>query len=245
MNRTYRKRNRPQTKPKFQPKGPMIVKKRRVFRPVQQSLTQRTNLSEIKCIDTFFSAGTWTALVATGTVAYATSFLSGFTLVNGVSQGNAVSQRIGNKVVSKMLRLKADITCADVSGPENHGPVRCMLVLDNATTATPLITDIIADIKYDGTSSTGFNSGANIVNTRRFKILRDQIINMSQYSQGAANIDWIVKEPITTIYNTTASPPVIANITSGAVYFLAFLAQDAFVNVPLISNIDCRMRYYD
>jgi len=224
---------------------PKIIKKRRVFKQQQQVLSRRSNLSEIKCIDSYFSSGTWTAMVATGTVAYATGFATGFTLVNGVSQGNAVSQRIGNKVVSKMIRLKADITCSDTAGPENHGPVRCMLVLDNATTATPLITDIIADVKYDGTSSTSFNSGPNIVNTRRFKILRDQIINMSQYSQGAANIDWIVKEKITTIYNTTASPPVIANITSGAVYFIAFLAQDAFVNVPLISNINCRVRYYD
>jgi len=224
---------------------------------VQQNLIGRSSLfntTEVKCKDLSLTPATVIATVATANLAHinpeaggaGNGLATGYTTINAIQQGNAVSQRIGDKVTIKSIRVKGLINIADDADLTDNGHVRCMVVLDKQCNgAAPVYSDIIASVDYAGAYSTPFNSSIKICNKKRFVVLKDETFNLGWQSDQAIKIDWFIKNRLETEYISTAGPPTIANIATGAVYLLVFACAGEFTHLPRVVDFNIRVRYFD
>lgn len=217
-----------------------------------QSYSMTNHANEIKCKDQILAPSVAIGTVIIGNVAYieptvaGLGLATGYTCINTLSQGSQISQRIGNKVVIKSLRVKGTILPSETADSTDYGMVRVAVVYDKQTNGTaPAATEIFASIDSAGAFTTQFQAPLKITNKKRFTVLRDENFVINGINDSAHKIDWYIKRKMPVEYNSTATPPTVANITTGAIYLVVFCNGGTFTHVPQIQDFQIRMRYFD
>lgn len=222
-------------------------------RGVQQQLIGKSSFNEVKCRDQVFTPGVDLPVIETQALIYVEptvaglGLATGYTCINCCSQGNGISQRIGNKIVIRNIRIKGAIEANDAQDLTDTGNVRLVIVYDKQTNgAAPAYTNILESIDTAGGTSTMFNSSIKISNKNRFVVLRDEVFSFDGVGgKGTYHFDYFIKKKLEVVFSSTASPPTVANISTGAIYLLVFAETDAFTHVPIIRDVNVRMRYDD
>jgi len=178
-------------------------------------------------------------LVASVTGAEPATAFAGLTEINCVPQGATAYNRIGTKIQIKSIKLDGQFHMGG-SAP-THNTFRWMLVYDRQPNgAFPLISTILSQ---NISTAPLFTSGVNMANRSRFVILRDQYVAMDPDSNGLVNVSAFVKTKLETQFSTSSAN--IGDITTGAIYFIAFAMFSAATSFIANNNIQARIRYYD
>lgn len=168
----------------------------------------------------------------------ATAFV-GMTELNCVAQGSTSYNRIGTKILIKNIQFRC--TTQQIGSGPTQSCARFMLVYDHQPNgAFPGLTEILAD---NISGNTLFTSGVNMSNRSRFIVLRDKIVNYEVNGDSGAVIDWFVKTKLETQFKSSTN--TIGDITSGALYFIAFANSSSAVMMIMPQQIHCRIRYFD
>lgn len=178
-------------------------------------------------------------LVSSATSAEPANAFAGLTVVNKVLQGATGYNRIGNKIQIKSVHLKFTVRAAGSSPGTNQ--MRYMVVMDRQPNgAFPLLSDILSD---NISTAPGFHSGINMANRDRYVVMRNQYRSFSP----AATNTYVVDEYIRCKCDTTfkASGNTIGDISSGAIYFIAFAETSASTSYVTLSDFHSRIRYLD
>ena len=158
------------------------------------------------------------------------------TLLNGMTRGDDISQRIGREVTLRSVQLTYQIGSKNNTGTDQY--VRVMLVYDRqANGSTALISDILS----------GSNTYAprNLENRHRFKILFGRMISLN--ASGEAGSRRVFKfyrrlnHPVTFNGNTGGT---IADIQTGALYFVGIGSAAAGATCAR-GVLQSRVRYQD
>lgn len=210
-----------------------------------QPLMGKSTLTEVKCVDNSF---TGTALVAYNLmVLHNTSMTTGWVMLNGIQLGTANYQRIGKKVVINQMVISFTLEGFDTT-PDftDNQVVRVMVVYDSQPNKTaPAYTDIIYGLDQGGSNVTGIETGINIVNSKRFRILRNKYYVLDYTNKWLYNIKYVIKGNFETEYASTNSPVTIADVTHGAIYLMVCAYKPGTGDYGSIKNVRCRLRYID
>lgn len=148
---------------------------------------------------------------------YAVNTTGSVTALNLVAQGTDYTDRIGRIIKPVSVQVRGTFLGEDATTLDQLG--RVMLVWDSQPNGATIAT--IAQI-LNAATSTSFN---NLQNRDRFKIIRDEMVNLggvdttatqTYASKGPENINWYVPlgNDYVTQYNTTTG--VIAAVSHGA-----------------------------
>lgn len=158
------------------------------------------------------------------------------TLLNGMTRGDDISQRIGREVTLRSVQLTYQIGSKNGTGTDQY--VRAMLVYDRqANGSTALISDILS----------GSNTYAprNLENRHRFSILYDRMIALNASGEpGSRRVLRFYRRlnhPVTFNGNTGGT---IADIQTGALYFVA-IGSNAAGATDGFGVMQTRVRYQD
>lgn len=217
---------------------------------VQQNLIGKTSMKEIKCRDQVFATTAISTGVISGlsyvepTVAGA-GLATGYTCLNCLTQGIGASQRIGNKVVIKSLRITGTIVANPAATSADNGNIRIVIFYDKQTNeAAPAYTEVLADIQTDLSYNSHYESKMKIANKKRFVVLRDKVIPINYGDNGSCHIDWFIKKDLEVEYSSTAAPPTVANINTGAIFMFIF-GNATYSNQPQYRYVHARIRFED
>ena len=166
---------------------------------------------------------------------------AGITELNCVEQGATAYNRIGTKILIKSIMFQA---CFSVAGSAaGNDLVRYMLVYDHQPNgAFPTFSTILsANI---GTAP-NFYGSINMSNRSRFIILRDRIqaIDPDGGNGGMISVKEFVKCKLETQFKS--STPSIGDITTGAIYLVAFALSSSAITYVQMSSGSCRIRFFD
>lgn len=151
------------------------------------------------------------------------------TLLNGVTQGADINNRIGRKITMKSILFRGFILPSTTSAP-NGDTVRFLLVYDtqpNSPAAIALVTDIL--------NSANYYAPLNLSNRDRFRVLCDKYVHMAAttYTAGALSAGDPVQKSVkffkklnhTVTFSSTTN--AIGNIATGGLYML-WISQAGF-----------------
>lgn len=155
-------------------------------------------------------------------------------LLNGIGQGDTATLRDGNQIRLKSIEAKAQFK---LSASATTTTIRQMLVLDmDPDGTTPTISDLL-----DSATAAPIVAPRNMENRRRFLILKEKMINLSDGSSKVSCQKTFYKQlDIKPIYNGTSS--TIAGIKEHAL-FMVYVSDQA-TNTPTIESHH-RVRYID
>lgn len=167
---------------------------------------------------------------------------SGITCLNLVQQGASAYQRVGTKIHVKSVHFSCNIRL--IGTAPTWATYRYLIVHDRSPNGSyPLFSDLLS---FNISSPPTFYSGVNMSNRERFTILRDRCGNLdSDGGNGqVVNIREYVRCSIDTQFKTSTGG--IADITTGAIYFVAFgYEQGTAANYPIATTMQSRIRYVD
>jgi len=168
-----------------------------------------------------------------------TAAFVGITCLNLVPQGAGVFQRVGNKIFTRNIRLRAYFSAATAA---DLVYLRVAVIYDRQPNgAYPAIADIFANAT---TGACTQMVSLNIANVRRFTPLRDQILTVDPAKSVMPVIDWYIPCRLQTEFKTSTS--AIADITTGSILLVVSAVNGAgslstFATGGLVS----RIRYDD
>lgn len=196
---------------------------------------------EVKCLDVIFvqpAGGFVPQIAAPASFSENTLAFTGITELNNIGLGDQYYNRIGSKVMVKSVQM--NVTFKSVGA--NVANVRTMLVWDSQCNGiAPTLLAILQTA--NAVPVTPMFGGVWIPERERFTILRDQTFSMSASTQPIVNWNPYVKIRMPTSYSGTAVNLGLADIKSGALYFLAF--ADGAAGSISIDNQTSRLRYTD
>lgn len=230
-------------KPKFN-RGSMFKRRRMYSKPV--SKFGKTNLSEIKQIE--YTNGAAGSLVRFSEVVNAATLATGMTPLNLLQAGTGFYNVIGTKTVMKSIKISFHFSPgAAAVGANAAYSYRWLLVYDRQPNGVAaVITDMIETTIQTGASSTVFNSGLKRVNTKRFQIIKSDAGYISADTKDYEVVNFYKKLNHQVEYNGTANPATIANISTGALYFIVFGDQTLASTLnPVVGNFVSRIKYCD
>jgi len=167
------------------------------------------------------------------------SAFTGITELNCVAQGATSYNRIGTKIQIKSIDFRANFFLAG-SAPTYAG-VRYMIVYDRQPNgAFPAFSDILSE---NVSSAPIFHSGVNMSNRSRFVVLRDRILTLSTGTDNIVVCKEFIKTKLETQFKTNTG--AIGDITTGALYLVAFSTLSSSAVYAQLSNAHCRIRYFD
>jgi len=170
----------------------------------------------------------------------ATAF-TGITEINCVPQGATSYNRIGTKILMKSIMFNSTIFLGG-SGP-TQGVYRYMIVYDHQPNgAFPAVADLIS--QNIGPAPTMY-SGVNMSNRSRFIVLRDRVgsLDVDGGNGAMVHVKEFIKCKLETQFKTNTG--TIGDITTGAVYFIAFASLSSAVTYVTMSAPTFRIRYFD
>jgi len=234
---------------------------------VKRSYMPRSRGPEIKTVDYRFSAALANPYVADQepfAVLNIDNQNFAVQALNLIQQGAGASQRIGNKVQLKSLRLRLSINSTGVA-QTGVNDYRLMLVYDRQPNKAYPALNVLLD------SLTQANAMANITlattalygninpnNYERFSVIKDWQGTLPSYSaarlndgpssNGSSN-PWFVNEFIKlgscdTVYDGTTNPMTVANITQGSL-LLVSIGELSVATAPWDWYGTARLRFYD
>lgn len=164
---------------------------------------------------------------------------SGITCLNEVLQGATSYNRIGAKILIKSIDLRLALFLGG-SAP-TYGLARVCLIHDKQPNgAYPSFSDIFTD---NISTAPDFNSGLNMSNKDRFVVLRNMVFPLDIGGNRSVAVKEHVKCKIETMYKANAGN--IGDITSGAIYLVAFANATASAQFIQLTEIQSRIRYFD
>lgn len=156
-------------------------------------------------------------------------------LLNGVAQGTTANTRLGRRITMHSLLVKGTVQLAPTT--TGASPLRLIVVYDSqANAAAPVATDVLlADV---------ISAPMNLSNSRRFKILFDEVVGcIGTGGPQAAWIERYVKLNHVVEFNT-GSAGTIADIQTGSIYMLGYNNGNFGTAFPTAS-IQTRIRFTD
>lgn len=159
-----------------------------------------------------------------------------YTLLNGVAQGAAFYQRLGNRFRVKAIHLKAVFYPLRTTTALSE-MMRVMIVYDRqANGAAPVLSDLLLDRNNAGTTGTDPLSGINIDKRSRYTVLYDFMQELPSHTVTGAVITNVGDSANGTIYklNKVISFPngltcqcdgataAIGDIETGSIYMITF-----------------------
>lgn len=253
-------------KRKYQGKKAKAIKRGRyaasVARAAGQTVVARPStvaavirqIGELKGVDTNIGASD---VVAT------TSTNDNITVLNLIQPGAGSYNRIGRKVTISSVRVWGTVrnvnAAAASTGALIGNGVRLLVVWDHQPSGTlPAFNEICGHTDQSGTEASSYKDPIRYDNMDRFQILRDIRLTLNPATQntegGSADtittlcdFDELVRIPnLTSVYSGQSSPQTIADISTGALYFIARAEFDTTgTNEVGMFNSWARLRYKD
>ena len=166
---------------------------------------------------------------------------TGITELNCVGQGATSYNRIGTKILIKSIMFNSIFSLTG-SGP-TQSTFRYMIVYDHQPNgAFPAFSDILS--QNIGTAPIMFSS-INMSNRSRFIVLRDRVhtLDFDGGNGGTIHCKEFIKTKLETQFGTNTA--TIGDITSGAIYLIAFAVSGTAVSYVTMTNASSRIRYFD
>jgi len=186
----------------------------------------------------------------------------GIIALNLLEPGSGSFNRVGRKVKMQSVRIKGILygshapaaTTGDLAGNE----CRMMVVYDKQPSgAIPVFDAMFGWTSQDGTEASTYYAPLKYDNTARFRVLRDWYTcsNLGAHNaeggttdliQNIFHVDEFIKLPsLETVFSGQSDPCTIADISSGALYFIARAATNTSnVNEFIWAGLS-RLRYTD
>lgn len=164
---------------------------------------------------------------------------AGISLLTGVAQGDTAATRDGNS--AKLMSLDLNVLVQPNATTPSVGTVRLCLVQDNNSTSTGLSS---GDSLYASAAGTAIDILAqrNIVNTTRYKVLKEKIITMDPSNSNRDKyVAWNVKFQN---HHIKFSSTTAASQTDGKLYLVALGNNTALSQAPQVS-FSSRIRFVD
>lgn len=177
-----------------------------------------------------------------------------------IQQGTGVSQRIGNKIALKSLRIRLALSAIDNHEYDIISEARLMVVYDRQPNGVyPTMGNMLQLIKQDGTTAFGTEvSNINVSQLDRYVVLMDKILSLPPQTTGLTNanmvgvtqqstfiIDEFIKlKRLETCFQSSNNPITIGDVQTGALYIVSLgnLAKDS---EPYGWSGEMRLRFYD
>lgn len=183
------------------------------------------------------------------------------TVLNLVPPGTGSWNRIGKRINPASVRIRGFLNYQENSdataGSFVGTMVRLVVVYDKQPSgnAIPAFDDIFGYTEQDGTESSIPFSGVKFDNTDRFRVLKDDFIDINPTAMvhgGTTNrnnvimyYDEFIKLPNTpTVYSGQSATQTIADISTGAIYFIA-RRENTSLGGSLYFDGLARLRYTD
>ena len=190
--------------------------------------------------------------------------------INLIAAGTGSWNRVGRMVTMKSIRCRFNVTMT-VTGTEYNDSrcVRYLIVYDRQPNGTlPKKSDILSIKNQDGTEFAHWNSMLNYDNMSRFQILKDDVITLNPPPRswtvdiigGSTDreplpteastqqfVDFFLKLNHNTTYKSESTPATIADISTGALYFVAIAdtpTHDVYSKTYVEEGF-ARLRYID
>lgn len=196
-------------------------------------LSGRPSSQEVKSFDSSVAGGALPAIGAAVGAEPGVAF-AGFTELNCIPQGATVANRIGNKVVCKSLHIKGTIYNNNTA---LLAVARLMVVYDKQPNgAFPAMADILVE---QPAGAPLFYGSLNIANKSRFQVIRDGFYNLDSAQSNIHTFNLYCKGRWETEFGANAG--TIGDFRTGAIYLIGIYANA----IVLLSNVACRVRYYD
>lgn len=224
----------------------------------------RAGRVEVKCLDVQFSGAYADAYTADTQPCQLLNCNTGTACVQSISlvqQGAGISQRIGNKISLKSLRLRLALGNFKAVAQAAFSHVRVMVVYDrNPNTSYVASNAILGESLQSNTIGTGnFVSNLNPNFFDRFVVLMDKQIVLPPFVNGAISstdstgcteksqfyIDEFIKlKDLECVFNGTANPMTVAFQNTGSLQILT-LGDTAAANQPWAWQGTARLRFRD
>jgi len=215
-------------------------------RPQYLPLAGRSSMNELKGVD-----GT----TDMNPILSTTNTNGNIILLNGISPGSGSWNRIGRKVKLRSLRCKGTVFFRQeaAGAGANSNSVRISVVWDKQPSgaAIPNFDTIFGGTDQTGAESSTYRSNVRYDNTQRFTVLKDMTTSEDFYlaltlQSKMVPFDFFINlKKAETVYSGQTSPCTIADISTGALYFIA-RAQVNNANVfTEINQSVFRLRYED
>jgi len=179
--------------------------------------------------------------------------------INLSQQGTGISQRLGNKIALKSLRIRLRLmpVAAQYSGVQTFA--RVMILYDrNANGGYQATNAILGESLQSNSIGAGtFTSNLNPNLFERYTVLMDKFITIQPTTSGAlstlegptqeANFtinEYIKLKNLETQFNGTANPMTIAQIQTGSLLILSY-GSSAAANAPEVWSGTIRLRFRD
>lgn len=183
----------------------------------------------------------------TGTDSYMTAAGTGgmVCLTSYIKQGTSFTDRIGNKIRIKSVRVEGTL---QAEGTSKTNMARVMLIYDaQPNGAYPAITDIF-NSSSNSTTATKFYSGINMNNKSRFIVLKNAFYPLDEFGNGInKKINFMVKKPMDVMYK--GNNGTIADVATGALYLITvsedFLGEGGASGCVAYYNLHVRIRFHD
>lgn len=250
-------------------KSPYKKKRKMVHQP-KNAITKFSSSyfkkgQEIKTLDSRFTGAYAAGVYTPDTVPFqnlpCNAGIATVQALNLVQQGAGVSQRIGNKISMKSLRLRF-IMARTAKDSVTAFSQRIMVLYDRNPNGTYIASNsILSQSRSDNTIQPGFfldNLNPNFFD--RFAVLSDDLITLptiagagigTTLEQGpsvptAYHYDKFIKlKNLETTYNGTQSPLLIANVNIGALLILCYGEATADTNDAWQLTGTARLRFRD
>jgi len=183
--------------------------------------------------------------------------------VNLIQTGSGSWNRVGRKVFPKSLRLKLGIryTYANVGDQVQGTSVRLAIVWDKNPSggALPTFQEMFKITEQTGAESTSWKAPPAFDSLGRFVVIRDMIVDINPDNFPTPIVDGIsiikkemdeyipLQGGMETVYSGQSNPLTIADVYSGALYFIAIAdeAPPIGYGLQLTSDSSARLRYTD
>lgn len=159
-------------------------------------------------------------------------------LLNGIARGDEINERTGREVMMRSIQLNVLFKSTIATGVDQQQ--RLLIVYDRQTNAT-------ACTMAQVVSAVSLLSPRNLENRRRFKILFDELVVISQTvaaEEGNQKIKRFYRRLRHPVTFNSGDAGTVADITTGSLYAIAYGSEAAGVTAGTIT-INSRIRYQD
>jgi len=164
---------------------------------------------------------------------------TGITEVNCVAQGATSYNRIGTKIVIKSIKFDSTFTLRGTA--PTQAVVRWMLVYDRQPNgAFPAFSSLLSE---NISTVPSMYSGINMANRSRFLVLRDQTYALDAEQRQIVHASAYIRTGLESQF--TSNTATIGDITTGALYLVAFADSNAAATYVAMTQSRFRIRYFD
>lgn len=225
----------------YNPKRAKTVRVTRTLVPLRRP---RASPTEVKSVD--FQANLYFSNDATSN--------SQITLINSLAQGTGAFQRIGRRASMKSIQFKYEIQNYTIGAAPDR--LRVALVMDmHPDGLVPSFNTIFQNTDSSGSASSGVESGLNLDQSDRFRVLYTRTFNTPTIAgAGGAvvqgNLDYNRMtahffKKLNTNLLFKSSNHTIADIQAGAIYVIAESDVSTLASQSWILKMNSRLRYTD